>query len=193
MKVIWFGFLTLRMVVLLISIYIKGFQYWASLQFTHWSLEINLQLFFFLSHFDLVWFTAFNTTCNVIDEFECGNGDCINYTLTCDGMAHCKDKSDEKQSYCGESCCVHLFCCFSYLFQLSCSRARYLLDSYNWHLLPVSSSSANRVCKKGHRRCVNGRCVPHSAWCNGKDDCQDNSDETFCNSELRFSSLREQR
>lgn len=49
-----------------------------------------------------MWFTAFNTTCNVLDEFECGNGDCINYTLTCDGMAHCKDKSDEKQSYCGE-------------------------------------------------------------------------------------------
>lgn len=46
--------------------------------------------------------TALNTTCNNIDEFECGNGDCVNYTLTCDGMAHCKDKSDEKQSYCGE-------------------------------------------------------------------------------------------
>lgn len=43
-----------------------------------------------------------NTTCNSIDEFECGNGDCINYTLTCDGTPHCKDKSDEKQSYCGE-------------------------------------------------------------------------------------------
>lgn len=45
---------------------------------------------------------ALNTTCNIIDEFECGNGDCINYTLSCDGMAHCKDKSDEKQSYCGK-------------------------------------------------------------------------------------------
>lgn len=45
---------------------------------------------------------ALNTTCNSMDEFECGNGDCVNYTLTCDGKAHCKDKSDEKQSYCGE-------------------------------------------------------------------------------------------
>uniref|UniRef100_A0A8C2WTY4 LDL receptor related protein 1 n=1 Tax=Cyclopterus lumpus TaxID=8103 RepID=A0A8C2WTY4_CYCLU len=81
---------------------------------------------------------ALNTTCNNIDEFECGNGDCVNYTLTCDGMAHCKDKSDEKQSYC-----------------------------------------ANRVCKKGYRRCVNTRCVGHSSWCNGQDDCGDNSDEVF--------------
>ncbi|XP_077948257.1 low-density lipoprotein receptor-related protein 1 isoform X1 [Gasterosteus aculeatus] len=86
---------------------------------------------------------ALNTTCNNIDEFECGNGDCINYTLTCDGMAHCKDKSDEKQSYC-----------------------------------------ANRVCKKGYRRCVNSRCVGHSSWCNEQDDCGDNSDEVFCNTTL---------
>lgn len=41
-------------------------------------------------------------SCGSVDSFECGNGDCINYSLTCDGMAHCKDKSDEKQSYCGE-------------------------------------------------------------------------------------------
>lgn len=47
--------------------------------------------------------TALNVSCGSVDDFECGNGDCINYSLTCDGMAHCKDKSDEKQSYCGES------------------------------------------------------------------------------------------
>ncbi len=46
---------------------------------------------------------ALNMSCGSVDDFECGNGDCINYSLTCDGMAHCKDKSDEKQSYCGES------------------------------------------------------------------------------------------
>lgn len=45
-------------------------------------------------------FPAENTTCHSVDEFECGNGDCINYSLTCDGRAHCKDKSDEKPSYC---------------------------------------------------------------------------------------------
>lgn len=46
--------------------------------------------------------TALNMSCGSVDGFECGNGDCINYSLTCDGRAHCKDKSDEKQSYCGE-------------------------------------------------------------------------------------------
>lgn len=39
------------------------------------------------------------------------------------------------------------------------------------------------MCKKGYRRCVNGRCVGHGSWCDGRDDCGDNSDEMFCNSE----------
>ncbi|KAK2516155.1 hypothetical protein Q9233_013855 [Columba guinea] len=43
-----------------------------------------------------------NSTCNIYSEFECGNGECIDYQLTCDGITHCKDKSDEKLFYCGK-------------------------------------------------------------------------------------------
>lgn len=46
---------------------------------------------------------AENSSCNIHTEFECGNGECINYQLTCDGVAHCKDKSDEKMQYCGKT------------------------------------------------------------------------------------------
>lgn len=46
---------------------------------------------------------AENSSCNIHTEFECGNGECINYQLTCDGIAHCKDKSDEKMQYCGKN------------------------------------------------------------------------------------------
>lgn len=46
---------------------------------------------------------AENSSCNIHIEFECGNGECINYQLTCDGIAHCKDKSDEKMQYCGKN------------------------------------------------------------------------------------------
>lgn len=53
--------------------------------------------------------SAENTTCNSVDEFECGNGDCIDYSFTCDSQAHCKDKSDEKQSYCGKHDTAALF------------------------------------------------------------------------------------
>lgn len=134
-----------------------------------------LNAFFFLSC------SALNTTCNIVDEFECGNGDCINYTLTCDGMANCKDKSDEKQSYCGKG--------FVFFFWVFFSLKGLQIHSHPQHqlfdrtLFPVP---ANRVCKKGYRRCVNGRCVGHGSWCNGLDDCGDNSDEIFCNSKSNF-------
>ncbi|RXN19841.1 low-density lipo receptor-related 1B-like protein [Labeo rohita] len=44
------------------------------------------------------------SSCNIHTEFECGNGECIDYQLTCDGIAHCKDKSDEKMQYCDVTC-----------------------------------------------------------------------------------------
>lgn len=45
---------------------------------------------------------AKNSSCNIYSEFECGNGECVDYLLTCDGVPHCKDKSDEKLLYCGK-------------------------------------------------------------------------------------------
>lgn len=51
----------------------------------------------------LIFFSAAeNSSCNIYAEFECGNGECIDYQFTCDGVAHCKDKSDEKMQYCGK-------------------------------------------------------------------------------------------
>lgn len=137
--------------------------------------------------------TALNMSCGSVDDFECGNGDCINYSLTCDGMAHCKDKSDEKQSYCGERSGP------SHVKQ----RARF--DSFRQFLAAVISlileylqysklylhlpSTANRICKKGYRRCINGRCIGHQFWCDGTDDCGDHSDEVPCNSKPSETSL----
>lgn len=45
---------------------------------------------------------ATNSSCRAQDEFECANGECISFSLTCDGVSHCKDKSDEKPSYCSK-------------------------------------------------------------------------------------------
>lgn len=45
---------------------------------------------------------AVNSSCRIQDEFECANGECIHFSLTCDGVSHCKDKSDEKPSYCSK-------------------------------------------------------------------------------------------
>lgn len=41
----------------------------------------------------------------------------------------------------------------------------------------------NRSCRRGYRPCYNQRCVANSRFCDGIDDCGDNSDEAFCSSE----------
>lgn len=33
-------------------------------------------------------------------QFECSTGSCIPFELTCDGVKHCEDGSDEMESYC---------------------------------------------------------------------------------------------
>lgn len=109
---------------------------------------------------------AENSSCNIHTEFECGNGECINYQLTCDGVAHCKDKSDEKMQYCGK----RHFKVHSGAFHPSLD---YLL---------ISLFAVNRSCRKGFRPCYNQRCVANSRFCDGIDDCGDNSDEAYCSS-----------
>lgn len=49
----------------------------------------------------------------------------------------------------------------------------------------IKSFSDNRSCRKGFRPCYNQRCVASSRFCDGIDDCGDNSDEAFCSSELQ--------
>lgn len=109
---------------------------------------------------------AENSSCNIHTEFECGNGECINYQLTCDGVTHCKDKSDEKMQYCGKR---H--------FKVS-SEAFHPLLMY----LLISLFAVNRSCRRGFRPCYNQRCVANSRFCDGIDDCGDNSDEAYCSS-----------
>lgn len=45
--------------------------------------------------------------------------------------------------------------------------------------------SVNRSCRKGFRPCYNQRCVANSRFCDGMDDCGDNSDEAYCSSECQ--------
>ncbi len=74
---------------------------------------------------------------------------------------------------------VHCFVVFR-----SISKFRKLDIWLKFYILTISLFffAANRMCKKGYRRCINGRCIKHSSWCDGTDDCGDGSDELPCNS-----------
>ncbi|KTG37210.1 hypothetical protein cypCar_00029349 [Cyprinus carpio] len=45
----------------------------------------------------------------------------------------------------------------------------------------ISPEQKKESCRKGHRPCYNRRCVANNRFCDGMDDCGDNSDEAFCN------------
>ncbi|XP_076861463.1 low-density lipoprotein receptor-related protein 1-like isoform X3 [Brachyhypopomus gauderio] len=121
-----------------------------------------------------------NTSCNSIDDFECGNGDCINYTLTCDGRSHCKDKSDEKQSYCTNRVCKPGF---KRCVNGRCVRHGSWCDGHddcgdNSDELLCNAT----VCTPDQFQCRDGRCISNSTRCNQFVDCEDASDEMNCTS-----------
>uniref|UniRef100_H3BGS9 Prolow-density lipoprotein receptor-related protein 1 n=1 Tax=Latimeria chalumnae TaxID=7897 RepID=H3BGS9_LATCH len=119
-----------------------------------------------------------NSSCNIHNQFECGNGDCINYSLTCDGVAHCKDKSDEKQSYCGNRKCKKGF--------LHCLNRRCIfsldwcngVDNCGDNSDEVSCNSTS--CSAEEFRCRDGKCIANSSRCNQFIDCEDSTDEMNC-------------
>uniref|UniRef100_A0A671QVX5 Low density lipoprotein receptor-related protein 1Ab n=1 Tax=Sinocyclocheilus anshuiensis TaxID=1608454 RepID=A0A671QVX5_9TELE len=121
---------------------------------------------------------AENTTCNSVDEFECGNGDCIDYRLTCDSLGHCKDKSDEKQSYCANRMCKKGY--------RRCINGRCIKHS-SWcdgtddcgdgsDELPCNMT----LCSAAEFQCKDGSCINNSSRCNQVVDCEDASDEINC-------------
>ncbi|XP_017271351.1 low-density lipoprotein receptor-related protein 1 isoform X3 [Kryptolebias marmoratus] len=122
--------------------------------------------------------TGANTTCSSIDEFECGNGDCINYTLTCDAKAHCKDKSDEKQSYCANRVCKKGYkrCVNGRCVALSswCNGQDDCGDNSDEVFCNATLCAANQF------QCRDGSCISNSSKCNQKVDCEDASDEMNC-------------
>jgi len=88
-----------------------------------------------------------NSTCEC-DQFPCGNGLCVNQTLTCDGINHCTDGSDESM----DAGCLNpdAFPCDADILKLS-------LNTFS---------------------CTNGLCIDNIYRCDGEDNCGDNSDET---------------
>ncbi|XP_062904698.1 low-density lipoprotein receptor-related protein 1-like isoform X1 [Mobula hypostoma] len=121
---------------------------------------------------------AKNSSCNIHTEFECGNGDCIGYHLTCDGIFHCKDKSDEKQSYCANRSCRKGF---KHCYNGRCvSNAKWCdgVDDCTDNSDEVTCN--NSSCSATEFRCRDGTCIVKTAQCNQLIDCADASDEIDC-------------
>uniref|UniRef100_A0A8C1XQQ3 Low density lipoprotein receptor-related protein 1Aa n=1 Tax=Cyprinus carpio TaxID=7962 RepID=A0A8C1XQQ3_CYPCA len=126
---------------------------------------------------------AQNTSCSSMDDFECGNGDCIKYTLTCDGMAHCKDKSDEKQSYCTNRVCKKGY--------KRCVNGRCVGHSSWCNGRDDCGDNSDELfcnatlCTADQFQCRDGSCVSNSSRCNQVLDCED-ATASDCSSYFRL-------
>ncbi|XP_016109653.1 low-density lipoprotein receptor-related protein 1B-like [Sinocyclocheilus grahami] len=119
------------------------------------------------------------SSCNIHTEFECGNGECIDYQLTCDGIAHCKDKSDEKMQYCDNRTCRkgHRPC-----YNRRCVANNRFCDGIDDCGDNSDEAFCNNVtCAASESSCQDGTCISISSWCNQVIDCADASDEKNCN------------
>ncbi|KAM9485972.1 low-density lipoprotein receptor-related protein 1B [Clarias gariepinus] len=121
-----------------------------------------------------------NSTCSIHREFECGNGECIDYQLTCDGIAHCKDKSDEKMQYCDNRSCRKGY--------RPCYNRRCVANNHFCDGIDDCGDNSdeafcnNFTCSASESSCQDGTCIPISSWCNQVIDCADASDEKNCSS-----------
>ncbi|XP_077129136.1 low-density lipoprotein receptor-related protein 1B isoform X2 [Ranitomeya variabilis] len=120
-----------------------------------------------------------NSSCNMFSEFECGNGECIEYELTCDAVAHCKDRSDEKHSYCeNRSCWKGYKLCGN---RRCISNNKVCDDEDDCGDNTDELDCKVSTCASTEYRCTDGTCVTKSAQCNQMIDCSDASDEKNCN------------
>ncbi|XP_078716677.1 prolow-density lipoprotein receptor-related protein 1-like isoform X3 [Lampetra fluviatilis] len=121
---------------------------------------------------------ARKNSCDLQTEFECNNGDCIRYHLTCDGVADCKDKSDEKPFYCTSRQCKNGF--------VNCLNGRCMETVKLCNGVNDCGDNSdeiacnNSTCGADEFRCGDGSCIANVTRCNQVVDCDDISDETGC-------------
>lgn len=93
------------------------------------------------------------------DEFQCGNGACIPNYLHCDRRRDCQDGSDEN----------------------NCSTEPPVTEPEPTTPPPTINPPISVPCSWGQQPCKSGnQCFPYAAFCDGRFDCNDLSDESDC-------------
>uniref|UniRef100_UPI00358E1ABB prolow-density lipoprotein receptor-related protein 1 isoform X2 n=1 Tax=Myxine glutinosa TaxID=7769 RepID=UPI00358E1ABB len=116
--------------------------------------------------------------CSPQTDFECNNGDCIRYHLTCDSVPDCKDMSDEKQFYCSNRKCKSGF---RKCFNGRCMAHDKWCDGVNDCADNTDEITCkNSTCAPDEFRCGDMTCISNATRCNQVMDCDDASDEIYC-------------
>lgn len=102
---------------------------------------------------------------------------CIPYELTCDGIDHCPDRSDEKIEYCSSRSCPSKF--------FQCSNNKCILNDLQCNGVDNCGDFSDETeckCERGEDsfKCKIGPCISEKQVCDFSPDCPDASDETNC-------------
>lgn len=109
-------------------------------------------------------------------SFRCSDGGCVPFQLTCDGVNHCADGTDEDPGYCGYRQCSPIY--------FQCLNKRCIPASLTCdHVDNCGDNSDEQDCKcsdDNHFKCKNGPCILRHYQCDHDPDCTDASDEFDC-------------
>ncbi|XP_035218425.1 low-density lipoprotein receptor-related protein 1-like isoform X2 [Stegodyphus dumicola] len=110
------------------------------------------------------------------EEFECGNGMCIPFELTCDGVSACQNGTDENEQYCKTRTCPSEF--------FPCANNRCIPKSRVCDGQNSCGDYSDEMlcnCAEDQFRChFGGPCITQAYLCDNDPDCPDGSDEMDC-------------
>ena len=102
---------------------------------------------------------------------------CIPYELTCDGLKHCPDGSDERLEFCLMRDCPKNY--------FQCANGKCIRESLKCNGIDNCGDFSDETlcpCKDPEHqfKCTIGPCIPKMKMCNFEKDCPDASDEKHC-------------
>ena len=116
--------------------------------------------------------------CTNPTDFQCSStAQCIPLELSCDGISHCLDGSDESEKFCSvRRCPEQFFKCANN----RCVKQNSRCNNYNDCGDFSDEARCGGECGAEHWQCKGGPCLSLSSRCDSVPDCPDASDEFNC-------------